>query len=138
MSEPTPPTRRWYQFGLGTLFLAMTVFALWLGWELKFVRERQACEARVWQSEDAAKDALPWPLPVSRSGFWLTPDQMRKRSIPFWRRWLGDEPFAWVSVPATFADSEFRDVQTLFPEAFVYSRLDLSDAARKRTAHGVP
>jgi hypothetical protein len=31
----TPPTRRrWYQFGLGTMLLLVTVFAIWLGWEL--------------------------------------------------------------------------------------------------------
>ena len=36
------PRRRWFQFGLRTLFVLMTLVALWLAWELNFIRERQA------------------------------------------------------------------------------------------------
>jgi len=43
------PRRRWFQFGLRTLFVLMTVVALWLAWELSFIRERQA-----WLRENAA------------------------------------------------------------------------------------
>jgi TRAP-type C4-dicarboxylate transport system permease small subunit len=40
MSAP-PPTRRWFQFGIGTMFLAVTILALWLGWELRIVHQRK-------------------------------------------------------------------------------------------------
>ncbi|HEY2838671.1 MAG TPA: hypothetical protein VGJ26_05965 [Pirellulales bacterium] len=33
--------RRWFQFGLRTMFVVVMLFAALLGWELKFVRERQ-------------------------------------------------------------------------------------------------
>ena len=36
------PRRRWFQFGLRTLFVLTTLVALWLAWELSFIRERQA------------------------------------------------------------------------------------------------
>ena len=36
------PKRRWYQFTLRTLFVVMTVFALWLGWQINWFRSRQA------------------------------------------------------------------------------------------------
>jgi hypothetical protein len=29
------------------MFVVVTVFAVWLGWELKFIRERQACLRRL-------------------------------------------------------------------------------------------
>ena len=37
-----PSHRRWFQFGTGTMLLLVTIFALWLGWELSYIRERQA------------------------------------------------------------------------------------------------
>jgi hypothetical protein len=42
MSMLTPSRRRWFQFSLRTMFMAVTVFALWLGWELRIVRQRLA------------------------------------------------------------------------------------------------
>jgi len=37
-----PPTRRSrFQFGLGTLFVMVTLFACWLGWTLYQVRKRE-------------------------------------------------------------------------------------------------
>ncbi len=40
----SPTRRRWFQFRLRGLLVAVTLFAVfmgWLGWELKFVRERR-------------------------------------------------------------------------------------------------
>ena len=37
---PRHTRRRWLQFSLGSMFLAMTGFAAWLGWELRFIRGR--------------------------------------------------------------------------------------------------
>lgn len=44
--EPTPPRRRWFQFSLATMFVVLTAFAIWLGWELKVSRSRDT--ARGW------------------------------------------------------------------------------------------
>ena len=35
-----PSRRRWYQFGIGTMLVTIALFALWLGWEMHKVRER--------------------------------------------------------------------------------------------------
>ena len=37
----TTPRRRWFRFSLRTLFVVVTVFAAWLGWELNWIRERR-------------------------------------------------------------------------------------------------
>jgi hypothetical protein len=44
--------------------------------------------------------------------------------IPFWRKWLGDEPFGLVCVPLRWPESEIVRIRALFPEAFVYWRRD--------------
>jgi hypothetical protein len=40
MSQTAKHTRRWYQFGLGTMFSMVTLLALWLGWNAHQVRQR--------------------------------------------------------------------------------------------------
>jgi hypothetical protein len=42
--------RRWFQFSLRTLFLLMTVFGIWLGWQIRVVHARKALlhEARAY------------------------------------------------------------------------------------------
>jgi hypothetical protein len=38
MPQPSPADRRWFQYSLRTLFIIVTVFAVWLGWELSIIR----------------------------------------------------------------------------------------------------
>src|ERR1700690_2367557 len=35
------PKRRWLRFSLRTLFVVVTVFGIWLGWQTNVVRERR-------------------------------------------------------------------------------------------------
>jgi hypothetical protein len=48
--EKRVPYRRGFQFGLGTMFLAVTALAVWLGWEMNIWRERQPM--RRWVTEN--------------------------------------------------------------------------------------
>ena len=44
-AEPPKRKRRWYQFGLRTLMIAVTLLAVplgYVGWQAKIVRERKA------------------------------------------------------------------------------------------------
>jgi hypothetical protein len=38
----TAPKRRWFRFTLRTLFVVVTVFGIWLGYELNWIRQRHA------------------------------------------------------------------------------------------------
>ena len=49
MSETMKPRRRWFRFSLRTLFVLLTLFGIWLGIQVKWVRDRQA--ARLWVHE---------------------------------------------------------------------------------------
>ena len=42
--------RRWFQFRLGALFLLTTLVALWLAWELSYIRERKSLRAALEES----------------------------------------------------------------------------------------
>jgi hypothetical protein len=36
----TAPNRRWFQWSLRTLFVVVTVFGCWLGYEFNWIRQR--------------------------------------------------------------------------------------------------
>jgi hypothetical protein len=107
MPQAPQTRRRWFQFGLGTLFVVVTIFAVWLGWELKFIRERQAFLMR------AGADRT-WYVMSSQLDGPITP-RHRIPTIPFWRRWLGDEAVAIMEPPHGIAADE--EIDALFPEA---------------------
>jgi hypothetical protein len=87
--SPSKPRRRWFQFGLIWLFVFTTLVALWLGWELKFIRERRAFLMRL-ESQRQAELQRQANLPRSGAGgssvglIVATTDE----AIPIWRRWL--------------------------------------------------
>jgi hypothetical protein len=101
------PKRRWFQFGLRTMFVALTLFAVWLGWELKCIRERRAF--------------IDWLRTSSVNGF--TRGEVIENAafnepqrIPVWRQWLGDKSFQMVVLhDVTVEDG--RTALRLFPEA---------------------
>jgi hypothetical protein len=96
------------QFSLLTLFVALTVFAMGLGWELSVVRERKA-----WRR---AHQAL---IREAYSGDGALLDLTRAvPHIPWWRSLMGDTPVAILSFPEGWADSDCDHAVRLFPEAY--------------------
>jgi hypothetical protein len=92
--------RRWLSFSLRTLFVAVTVFACWLGWELNIVRERKAVHAQIRQYR----------------GAFSTPTK------PSWRnRWLGDAEYEAVILRSPVSQAIRDRAKHAFPETvFVY------------------
>jgi hypothetical protein len=91
MLDATPNTtvrRRWFQFGMGTLFLVVTAFAIWLGLELQFIRARWGLDPAYFQS-----------------------------AVPRWRLWLGDTEVHWIFMPIDSSEDEIDRAHQLFPEA---------------------
>jgi hypothetical protein len=126
-----PPKRRFLRFNLRTMFVAFTVVAVWLGWNLRIVREREATLRLLREADFAYSELQDTPrgaqLEVARQRE-LT--QLRRRpydefpptaspQLSMLRRWLGDRPVRLIIYqPGT----GLVDVQSLFPEAMVYAR----------------
>ena len=108
--------RRWFQFGLGTMFLAVTLPAILLAWRaycLDWIRQREA-----WRNNQAPKPTHflhtignrnpPWYLQIfgEQRGY----DVISLRFVP----WTEPEP--------ELTDDQlayYREVKRLFPEATV-------------------
>jgi hypothetical protein len=113
---PTPKhTRRWFRFSLGTMFLVTTSVAVWLGWELRFIRERKSkleplSAADYYRASDFDKDAIAF---VSANvGY------KKRVAIPWSRSWLGDEPMLCIFLTPDKPPSE-EEMRKLFPEAVI-------------------
>jgi hypothetical protein len=119
---PAPKhTRRWFQFSLWTMLLAVTAFAVWLGLELSYVRQRKATlrnesvnvirddgvyskHVRELVIEQLVKRADRHAVPISKSGAaWL-------------RVLLGDEE---VMAIITYSQDDFAYATPHFPEATI-------------------
>lgn len=103
MSDPAPK-RRWFRFSLRTFFVVVTILAVWLGYQINWIRQRRDVRASTTISipilcfvTEEASDAPPWPL-----------------------AWFGEKSGGpeWV-LPATTSDEELARVQKLFPETLV-------------------
>jgi hypothetical protein len=102
MSEARTISPRRFQFSLGTMLVLLTLFALWLGWELDFIRDRQAW---IRANGPLVENTTPNPLP------------MPKFALPIWRHWLGDTEVPRIWNRDEWSDQDRANVTTLFPEA---------------------
>jgi len=104
------PRRRWFQFSLRTMFVVVTVFAVWLGWQLKIVNERQAF--LLWVENTGG---VYGPV-VANSGHQDQPQ------IQFWRIWLGDFGVIVIGLGKQFENDQGKaeEARQLFPEADIY------------------
>jgi hypothetical protein len=68
---PTSPRRRWFQFGLRTMFVAVTVVAIFIGYHVNWIRQRNAerttftyLQGLVWSDSYDVNPApeFPWSL----------------------------------------------------------------------------
>jgi len=86
---------------LRSLLLAVTLVGIWLGWELRVVRERQ----RLWRQ-------------INDAGGYTLSDGIA--TVPTIRRWLGDTPRDIIAIPAErFSLSDAAHVEATFPESKV-------------------
>lgn len=112
--EQTRSRRRWFQFSLTSLFLLTTLVAIWLAWELAFIHERQT-----WLRENAvlvdpigATNQITSPAGPGTISFVqiVPPPPAVPRSIPWWRRMLGDEAVPAILEGEGWADDDHARV----------------------------
>jgi hypothetical protein len=122
-----PKTGRRLQFGLSTMFVLVTVFAVWLGWELSYVRERdQLVKSPEFLSLFESRP--PASVDTSFRGFAQGPAAHEaqgpppRKTIPYIWRLVGDKPIQHMDIflPGdTYTDRDARRIRALFPECAV-------------------
>jgi hypothetical protein len=107
---PTPK-HRWFAYSLRTLFVVVTAFGTWLGWNLHVVHQRQ----------DLRKNLKGQQIQFSHSGKKTAP------SVPAIRRLLGDEAVDTIVFPhhlmATAQEADVEEIRRMFPEAEILSEI---------------
>jgi hypothetical protein len=126
------PRRRWFRFSLRTMFLLVTSFSLWLGWQTWIVRERSAM--RDWLDANGGR------VSPTMQGTQLDHEPFifeQVNTLPFWRRWLGDQSIAAVSLPDFPPPTEqVERAKRLFPEAkVVFKTVKLPPVSRDSVPH---
>ena len=102
------PKRRWLRFSTRTLLVAVTIFCVWLGWQVSIVRERKAVKQLLLEHGDKLFDAVV-----------LGPGDTRWPATPSrFRGWLGDTVNFRVFAH-DLSEAEFDRVCRAFPEADV-------------------
>lgn len=110
------PKRRWFQFGLGSMFLSVTGICIWLGWQLRIVNERKQT-LRALEPLDVYVTKSPGMRQAILDYYRRNPERPRKSlSIPFYRELLGDEAVVQI---ATFGNYDEAVLKEVFPEAEV-------------------
>lgn len=117
MSEQAPK-RRWFRFGLLTMFVVVTVFGCWLGWQVNLIRQRG--HEREWlKARHAAIYEVPYG--VGLHGAVVFPPATQH--IP-WSLWIaGELPVKVIDSPS-MTRSDLERIQRAFPEATVHVGVD--------------
>jgi len=120
MAEATPTGRRWFQFSLTSLFVVTTLVAIWLGWELKVVRDRQTAKTWILELGGFVEPWVEEPRFVKVGAPGDEPWRKKWSRVSRLRTWLGDEPICHISLVDSDATWEQCErIAHQFPEAFV-------------------
>jgi hypothetical protein len=101
---------RWFRFSLRRLFIAISIFALWLGWNAYKLKMRQASESFL-ATQGVNGSAIAYGAPEKP---W--------KSLPLGLRLLGARPVRTIDLQRLLLTEAERDrIQGLFPEADLYA-----------------
>ncbi len=123
------PKRRWFKLTLRTLFVVVTVFGVWLGWNVHQVHERD----RLLESRDFLR-ALESPTgyvdtpamrafvaKMTRQGYKAYEPRKKPPAIPLVWSILGAEPLEMdIRLPDDkFTDADLLRIRSVYPECEV-------------------
>jgi len=109
--------RRWLRFSVRTLLAAVTIFCVWLGWQMQIVRERKVLRDAI-EHRGGWVDLVNQPNAYGGSMWLVYKDQISPvPSVPTWRQWLGDVPIERVVLPLRASRDEWTNARRAFDEA---------------------
>jgi hypothetical protein len=126
------PKRRWFSFSLRTLFVVVTVFGCWLGWNVNAVQKRThlidnwAAVRGVRFKRDSTWDPPPVFMNAESLAWNFAPSGAtyrthRAKGVGWVRRMLlGDQPIDSIWIPGVWRnDTEVSQIDKAFPEATI-------------------
>jgi hypothetical protein len=118
------PNRRWFRFSLLTLFLSITAFGCWLGYEVNWIRNRH----------DALRDGVvvddsPWSDDTPAPGLLCLFGERGYDRLVYLPEWADESAVVAFSVLARenekpqrrISEPDLKRLQALFPESYLRS-----------------
>lgn len=97
----TASKHRWFRFSLLTMFVVVTVFGSWLGWQIYLIRNREMF-LEAWRQRRKSESALALrymdDVIVYSTSKTIQSAPSAKPTVPLFRQWLGDRPMADIEV----------------------------------------
>jgi hypothetical protein len=111
MSMGGPSTKWRFRFTLRAFLIVIAIIALWLGWNVRQVKQRQQAEKYI--------------LSKSNKIFYGLPEKPWRRSTPLVWRVLGAKPVQVIDLRfgGTFLQKDVDSIRALFPEADINHKL---------------
>jgi hypothetical protein len=121
---------RWprFRYTLRTFFVVLTVFGIWLGWQVNIVRERRELLRQLEESQSYVLgdfDAGDWINSrrnglgqIKRKGARNTASQIHPIYISPVRRWLGDQGIYHINLSESL-EHDWQEFVRAFPETVV-------------------
>ena len=103
------PKRRWLRFSVRTLLIAVTIFCVWLGWQVSIVREREALTKVV--TDAGGHCVLRYVVNVEL--------ELSRIDRFFIRRWMGDREWKSIGFDVIPDPALLQKVERAFPEAAI-------------------
>jgi hypothetical protein len=97
------------------MFIVLTVFCLWLGWQVETVRQRKQIRDYVSQHGGDVLTYADWDRATTPRGAASAPSPQISL-VPPWRRWLGDEAIRYLGFNAGAPPEMLHKARKLFPE----------------------
>src|SRR5256885_1568657 len=101
------PPRRWFRWSLRTMFVVVTAFGCWLGWQVNWIRQRHEALKR----NEESRAIFPTVGGLQPTG-----------TFPWTLRLLGEEPRKFIALKIEREDDlkpALSRIQSLFPESWV-------------------
>jgi hypothetical protein len=125
----TAPRRRWFRFSLRTLFVLVTLFAVWLAWQLNLIHQRNAMHRWIEAHGGSAatgslgksfRDEIIQAVGPDPDFIRQFAPETRTGTIPWFKTILGDHAVAYIVIPRVFDPGHvYKRAQVLFPEALI-------------------
>ena len=135
-----PPKRHWFRFSLRTLFVVVTIFGVWFGWQLKLVRNRKVIlsELKHEMSTEFVCDVLEEVELNPRNEIVFSRGQFEHARVPLTRRLLGDETIWFLMVSESLDPSLIDRVEVAFPETVLQAGSTYSECLHWRDSLCAP